>query len=314
MKHLTIAFNGTNQWWKYLVLFLASLIGGQTVGAIPLIIVILTKTLQGGVEKIPNPENMADLSVFGIDPNFGLALMIFPFLVSLVILLLLVKPMHQRNYKTLFSGGSLIRWKRFFSAALIWTLLMAVYLFTDYSLNPEDFSLNFNLGTFLVLLVVSLTLIPFQASYEEIMFRGYLAQGFAAWTKNRIMVIFFPAIIFGMLHIFNPEISEYGFWLAMPQYILFGVIFGLVSVLDDGIELAMGAHTANNVFLSLFVTSKASALQTPALFIQENIDPLKDLLVMILVGLLFIIIVSLRYGFKYAILYKKISVEAEIVQ
>ena len=34
----------------------------------------------------------------------------------------------------------------------------------------------------------------------------------------------------------------------MPQYIFMGFIFGLISVFDDGIECAMGAHTANNIF------------------------------------------------------------------
>jgi len=310
MKHLTNALNGLNHWWRYLILFLISFFGGQLLGGIPLIFMIILKTIQSGGELAPNPENMSDLSVYGIDPNLGFVLMMFPFLVSLAVLFLLIKPLHKRSFKTLFSGTLSIRWERFFTAALVWFGLMGVSLITDYSINPENFTFNFDLTSFLILTVISLVLIPFQASYEEILFRGYLAQGVAAWTKNRLMVILLPAFIFGLMHIINPEIKKFGFWLVMPQYILFGVIFGLTTVLDDGIELAMGAHTANNIFLSLFVTTKASALQTPALLMQDNIDPAKDLLIMVLVSIVFIAIVSKLYNFDYSILGKKVVVKS----
>jgi hypothetical protein len=33
------------------------------------------------------------------------------------------------------------------------------------------------------------------------------------------------------------------------------MIFGVITMLDDGIEAAMGAHTANNIFLCIMVTN-----------------------------------------------------------
>ncbi len=254
-------------------------------------------------------QNGADLSALGIDLNLGLALMMIPFIISLLLLLLLFKPFHKRSYKTLFSGESRIRWKRFFSAALVWSILLAIYLVVDYSLAPDNFIINFEPVSFTILTVISLIFIPVQASYEEILFRGYLAQGVAKLTKNRILVVLIPATIFGLIHSFNPEIEEYGFLLTMPQYILFGVIFGLITVLDDGIELGMGAHTANNIFLSLFVTNKASALQTPANFIQENVDAAKDLFVMFIIGGVFVAIIAKMYRFNFGILTKRLVEE-----
>ena len=275
MKHLTNAFTGLNHWWRYLLLFLISLFGGSLIGSIPFGIVIVASAVQNGVD-LASVSNPADLSAYGIDQNLGLALMMLPFIICLVLLLLLFKPFHQRNYKTLFSGVAKIRWDRFFTAALVWACLLAGYLLVDYNLDPGNFTLNFELNSFIILVIISLIFIPIQASYEEVLYRGYLAQGIATLTKNRILVILLPSILFGLSHGINPEVKEFGFWLAMPQYILFGIIFGLISILGDGIELAMGAHTANNVFLSLMVTHKASALQTPAFFVQENIDPAKD--------------------------------------
>jgi len=307
MKYLTNAFAGHNQWWRYLVLFLASFLGGQIIGGIPLAVVMGLKIAQSGGEIQPNPENMADLSVYGIDANLGLFLMILPFIASLFILLLLYKPLHNVNYKALFSGSGSIRWKRFFMSAAIWGALSATYLISDYFLHPNNFAFNFNAVSFVILILVSFTLIPFQASFEEVLFRGYLAQGVGVWTKNRILVILVPSILFGLMHSFNPEVAKYGFWIVMPQYILFGLVFGLITVLDDGIELAMGAHTANNIFLSVFLTSKASALQTPALLMQENINPKTDLISLVLISSVFILILHAIYKWKFGILTQKIE-------
>ncbi len=93
----------------------------------------------------------------------------------------------------------------------------------------------------------------------------------------------------------------------MPLYITFGLVFGLISILDDGIEMAMGAHSANNAFLSLFVTSESSALQTPAVFVNNNMDAAKDLFVMIVISVLFIIILSKIYRFNFKSLFSKVN-------
>jgi membrane protease YdiL (CAAX protease family) len=307
MNHLTNAFNGKNQWWRYLLLFIASMFGGQIIGGIPLFVIIIFKTFQSGEIIQPNSDNMSDLSAFGIDPNLGLFLLMLPFIFCLFILILLYKPLHRQSYKVMISGIQKIRWSRIIISALIWIIFSGIYLYIDYSINPINYVLNFNARPFIILCLISLILIPFQASYEEFIFRGYLTQGFAVWTKNRILVILIPSILFGLMHSFNPEINAYGFWMMMPQYIGFGLIFGLISVLDDGIELAIGGHTANNIFLSVFVTSKSSVLQTPALLVQQEINPLKEMILLFGLGILFVGALSFIYKWDYRILRKKIE-------
>ncbi len=81
------------------------------------------------------------------------------------------------------------------------------------------------------------------------------------------------SLLFALMHGLNPEVKEYGFLNMMPQYILFGLIFGTITILDDGVEAAMGAHTANNVFLCIMVTNKSSALQTAAYYKQAASIP-----------------------------------------
>jgi uncharacterized protein len=130
-----------------------------------------------------------------------------------------------------------------------------------------------------------------------VVFRGYLMQGFGLMVRNRWFPLVVTSVFFGLLHSFNPEVREYGFLMMMPQYIVFGLIFGIVTILDDGIEAALGAHAANNIFLVIMVTHDSSALQTPAYFQQNEVNPWIEFSGLIVSGIIFIIV--LRYIFRW---------------
>ncbi len=308
MKHLERALDGQNPWWKYLVVFIITFIATNLIGAIPLGIVMVVKSLGNG-NLAPNPDNVADLSAYGIPSNQGLILLLFPFLVGLITLIVLLKPFHKRTYKEVINGTNRLRWSRFFTGAVVWFVLMGIYLAVNYFLVPDNFQIQFNPASLLALVAISLLLIPFQTTYEELFFRGYLAQGVAAWTLNRWMVLIIPSFIFGLMHVFNPEVKEFGFWLTMPQYWLFGLFFGLISILDDGIEIAMGVHAANNIFASVMVTHSSSVLQTDALLIQKQVDPLHETLYFILISIVFILLLNRRYNWNFNIMQVKIRKE-----
>jgi hypothetical protein len=101
----------------------------------------------------------------------------------------------------------------------------------------------------------------------------------------------------------------------IPQYILFGLLFGITTILDDGIEIALGAHAANNVFLSIMVTSSSSVLQTPALYEQHNIYPWMDFWGLVISGLIFLIIMRMIYKWDdITFLWQKVRGDDEIGQ
>lgn len=306
MNHLLRALDNQNQWWKYLVVFLVGFIGANIIGGIPLVIVIVYQTMKNGAAITPS-DNFADFSVYGISPNTGLILMMIPFVVGLFSVILLLKPLHKRSYKEVINGTNKIRWSRFFFAALIWALIAGIFLVVDYFINSENYTVNFNLSALIPLVIISLCLIPLQTTFEEILFRGYLAQGVAAWTRNKWMVLILPSLFFALVHSFNPEVSEYGFFTVMPQYVLFGLVFGLATILDDGIEVAMGAHAANNIFASIFITSKASALQTPALLKIQEVNPSQEVWGLLLSAIVFILILAVKYKWNFSILNKKVQ-------
>lgn len=301
------ALQGKSQFWRYLVLFIAAFVASNTIGVIPLLVVVAAAVAKdpGAIEKAGG--NFADLSSYGIDPNVGLVLMIFPFIVGLLAIVLLVKPLNGRNYRSLVNGTDSIRWKRIFFSFGLWTVIMVIYLVVSLKLDPANFVLNNWSSSLLILALISLVLLPFQTSFEEFLFRGYLMQGIGVWTGTKWAPLVITSLLFALMHSFNPEIKEFGFWLMIPQYLIFGLLFGLITVLDNGIELSIGAHAANNIFLSIFLTQKASALQTDALYEQQQVYPVSDMISLAVIAVIFVLILGYSFGWnwKESFRYKK---------
>lgn len=270
----------------------------NTIGALPLLLAI-------GIKAVSDPDVITEISAdpsslapLGLDQNVNLILTVFPFIIGILAFFVLIKPLNNRTLKSVINGTSSFRWNRFISSALIWLTLSAIYLFVCIKTNPSNFSLNNATITLLPLIIVAFVLIPFQASFEEILFRGYLMQGFTVLLKNRIFSLVITSVLFGLMHGLNPEVETFGFWTMMPQYILFGLIFGIITVLDDGIEAAMGAHTANNIFLIVMNTNESSALQSDALFRQHNIYPWTEFTALLIMGILVIAIMKILFRWK----------------
>jgi len=307
MNFIERAFDHQNQWWKYLIIIIVGFFGGQLLGSIPLVVIMISKAATSGGAIALNPENMADLTVFGISKNVGLVLKLLPFVMSLIITVWLIKVLHKRTFKETVNGTNKLRFGRIGVGFGVWVVLMAVYFIGGYLINPDNFVLQFDVAKFIPLLLISLLIIPLQTTYEEIFLRGYLTQGIAARTRSRLLAIILPGVIFGLLHSLNPEVKEYGFAIAMSHYITFGLLFGLVAVLDDGTELAIGMHAANNIFLSLFITNKSSALQTDAVFELLNLNPIKDTLSLTVAGIIAVVYFAYKYKWDFRILTKKIE-------
>jgi membrane protease YdiL (CAAX protease family) len=292
-----------------MIMFAVVLIVSNTIGALPLLITAVMKSISNPEVFSQLSANPNDYSVLGLDPNVGLAMMLFPFMAGLLAFILLVKPLNNRTLKNVINGTGKIRWNRFFISASIWMILSGLYLFVYLKIDPANFTLNNKTSSLIILSVVSLLFIPFQAAFEEVLFRGYLMQGFAAVLRNRWFPLLMTSVLFGLMHAFNPEVKEFGFLTMIPQYVLFGLIFGIITILDDGIEAAMGAHTANNVFLCIMVTNKSSALQTPALYQQLNIFPWTEFAGLLFTGMVFIIVLKIIFGWDdFSVLFKKIQV------
>lgn len=295
-------------------MLLIVLIVANSIGSIPMLIAVAIKAHSDPTvysQIAANPTNMA---ILGFSPIMGFVVMMIPSLTGLIAFLLLIRPLNSRTIRVIINGTSKIRWNRFFLSGLVWFLLSAIYLFIYLKFDPSNYTFNTRTSSLLILALISFLLIPFQAGLEEVVFRGYLMQGFAVLLKNRWFPLVMTSVLFGLLHAFNPEVKEFGFFAMMPQYITFGLIFGLATIFDDGIEAAMGAHAANNIFLCIMVTSESSSLQTPAVYVQLTTKPWSEFLGLIISGILFIWILKWIFKWDLSALFRKINVQKKVAK
>ncbi|MCY4217607.1 MAG: CPBP family intramembrane metalloprotease [Flavobacteriaceae bacterium] len=143
--------------------------------------------------------------------------------------------------------------------------LIILFFLIELLIRPEIFTWNFQAIPFLILICVALFLIPIQAGLEELIFRGYLVQGFERLYHKRWFPLVMTSLLFAGLHLTNPEFQTFGYGL-IGTYFLFGLIAGIISYLDDGIELAIGLHIANNMISILFISPDWAVFPTDALY------------------------------------------------
>jgi membrane protease YdiL (CAAX protease family) len=111
--------------------------------------------------------------------------------------------------------------------------------------------------------------LPLQTSFEEFLFRGYLMQGIGIAAKNRWVPLLITGLVFGLMHGLNPEIEKLGY-SVLSVYVGLGLFLGIITLMDDGMELALGFHAANNMIIALLVTSDWTALQTDSIFLDVS--------------------------------------------
>lgn len=268
--YISQVFKVEHDWWRYIIGVIGAIVG-VGIFSMPHLFALMMKAFDGTADQSQFQDMNYLLSLF--EPNLNLVFILLPFVGGLLCLLLIVKFLHKQSFTMLTTSRKKIDWKRFWFAFLFWGIISSGMILVDYFTNPEGYELNFNLGKFVVLCLIAIMLVPLQTSFEEYLFRGYLMQGIGVLVKNRWFPLLFTSAIFGLLHIANPEIEKLGYVLLV-YYIGTGLFLGILTIMDDGLELALGFHAANNLFTALLVTADWTAFQTHSVF-KDISDPEK---------------------------------------
>tara|TARA_Y100001980_G_C14540268_1_gene317939 strand:- start:699 stop:1601 length:903 start_codon:yes stop_codon:yes gene_type:complete len=251
------SFKLKNFWYYILGSFI--LIIFSTIGQLPMIPFLPS--------ELPSPD--ADpMDIFKTIPsNLRLFLLLLSFAFVLPGIWLVVKKLHDLPIMSILSSRKKIDLGRVLYSFMLWGTVVTVFVFIEYSLNPENYVFNFKVKEFLILAVIAILFIPIQTSVEEIVFRGYLMQGFGHWLNSRFMALFLTSTVFGSLHLANPEITALGYEFVI-LYITVGFVLGIMTLMDDGLELALGFHAANNLIAALLLTADWTVFQTESILID----------------------------------------------
>lgn len=273
---LAQGYKGDNEPWRYIVGILLVFLG-YFMGQVPLTVVQMIRMSQDrsiGTEALLEFSETMDFSIFGIDKNIGFLLLIVMFLFALVALYFVMTRLHNKLFKNFIRPLGAIQWNKIFFGFGLWVVLSIILELFSYYLDPSIYEFRFQLGSFLPLVLISFVFLPFQTSFEELFMRGYLMQGIAFFAKNKWIPILLSSILFGLIHSSNPEVAKFGYGVMMFYYITAGLFLAIITVLDDGLELALGVHAATNIFGATLFTYDGSVLQTDSLFILHDIKPL----------------------------------------
>lgn len=266
---------GKNYWWMYLLgLFIAFLGYGIFQGIIAIPLMAMAQSNGVSMEQImQNQTLLFNPDAVGINKSVMLALMMGMFVFALLGLWIAVRFIHQKTLASIITAFEKIRWGRYFFAFALWGSLIVILTLVSYAISPEEMEVHFDFYKFIVLLIVAVIFVPIQTATEELIFRGYLMQGFSQLFKSGIIPLIITSVLFGLVHGTNPEAKAHGLLLMLPYYIFFGAFLAVLTLLDEGLELAMGIHCANNLISSLLITSKNSVLQTDAIFFTQVENP-----------------------------------------
>ncbi len=265
------AYNGNNTWWR--VLITTMLTAGVFIANFITYLFITKEQL-----------DQAYKSMKAIPSNWALIINLTPFIFLLGMLFFLVKTLHNRDILSLTTSRKKIDFKKFFFSFGLIILFSIAAFAISYIIDDKGIIWNFNLIKFSILLLISFLFFPFQIAYEEYLFRGYLMQQIGIIVKNRWFPLVFTSILFGLFHSANPEVDKMGYGV-MIFYIGTGFFLGIITLMDESIELALGFHLGNNLIAALLITSDFSALQTDAVFRYSGVENPVDMLYEMLVSI-----------------------------
>jgi len=281
-----------NKFWKYL-LGSVFIISASFVGQIPITAAVFYKTFTE--HKAFPTTNEGVMKMF--ESNITLFLVMISFIFAFAGIYFVVKYIHHQTLLSITTSRSKVDWKRIWFSFFLWAFFSLLSFLFVYLRSPEQFVWNFKLVPFLILAVLGSVLIPIQTSTEEYVFRGYLMQGFANLAQNRWFPLLMTSVIFGSMHWTNPEVEKMGS-IIMIYYIGTGLFLGVITLMDEGMELALGFHAANNLVGALLVTSDWTVFQTNSIFkdLSEPSAGIDVILPVVVIYPILLFIFSKKYG------------------
>lgn len=206
---------------------------------------------------------------------------------------------HQQSITSLTTTRKRVDYKRIFFAFTLWGGITVLFTGIDIYVSPDDYVWNFEVSQFIPLASIALLLIPLQTSFEEYFFRAYLMQGIGIMAKTRWVPLVITSVLFGAMHLANPEVEKLGYSLLL-YYIGTGFFLGIITLMDEGLELALGFHAANNLITALLVTADWTAFQTNSIYkdISEPVLGWEVLLPVFVLFPLLLLLFAKKYGWK----------------
>ncbi len=311
--YLKQTFKGYHDFWRYMIIFFVVIIL-NVVASVPALIIIMSENLKSGFSG-KAPSASMDLTQYGFTQNESLLIILGPFILVFFGLAWAIKYFHGFSWTQVFTAYKKFRWGNFLGAAALWFVMLSFADIIGYLIEPENYTFHFQGRQFIYLMIISIICFPFQASWEELYFRGNLMQAFASASRKRYIPVLVSGILFGAVHFMNPEVKEFGIGNAMVQYMGFGIMLAILVVMDGGLEMAFGVHMINNIYAASLVSYQGSVISSPSLISTKASNPELMVVAFLFAAVLFLTISKYLFKWKsFRWIFEPIQVENPSLQ
>ncbi|MCH2164765.1 MAG: CPBP family intramembrane metalloprotease [Marinovum sp.] len=191
---------------------------------------------------------------------------LFAFSGAIVGVWLAARGLHKRSFASLL--GSRDKFFRDFGCAVL--VLFGIYgllylgLFGA-GIEPLPLAQHDFLSWVSVIFPITVAALLVQTLAEEIVFRGYLQQQFAARFQGPLVWLFVPSLVFGLLH-YDPVLLGGNVWAFIIVISFSGIVMADLTARTGTLGAAWGLHWANNV-IALLLFGYDDPYSTLALFL-----------------------------------------------
>ncbi|MCP5094149.1 MAG: CPBP family intramembrane metalloprotease [Chloroflexi bacterium] len=281
---------GKTEWWRYFFGFSIVFFFWFVLGSIPQLLLVGFAMIDG------NPQTNLDFAtgfVTGIHPIINFVSVNLSFVLMTFGLFLVVRFVHKRPFRSLITPYKKINWLRVGKGFIVYLILAVIGSVAGYFVYPDTYIFTLDPGPFALFVIFIILMTPIQTSAEELLFRGYLLQAKGHFSKNFLLLAVINGVMFMLPHLVNPEVQSGPVLLAL-YFFGIGAFLAYITLRDNGMELALGIHAANNMFTAVFANYTDSVLQTESIFTITEINPLVDLIALIFMVAIFYTIFFLR--------------------
>ena len=181
--------------------------------------------------------------------------LLIAFLPVFITIPLIYKFWHKRPIIALMTSSQTFRWDNMFRAGFVLIAFFGLATLLESRILPDEYEglkIQTDLKRYVPLLIITFVFVPFQAASEEFLCRGYLNQALVKYLRSPWVVFTLTSAGFAALHAANPE-AQGQMWPYLASIFTFGMAMCVLLYFEGGIESAIGAHIANNIFVFGFL-------------------------------------------------------------
>ncbi|WP_339949035.1 CPBP family intramembrane glutamic endopeptidase [uncultured Albimonas sp.] len=213
------------------------------------------------------PDGIAARDASTVHSPLGVLLTLGAFLAVWPALWLSLPLVHRRPANTLFGPQGRIDWRHFRLGLAVALAVGAAAWLPLILVHGREIAVFPSLSGWLGLALLAAPLIFVQCAAEEMLFRGYLLQQFAARSLSIIGWSVAPSILFGFAH------PTEGAWLGFSWYhFFFGLIMAAVTSRTANLGAAIGLHFGINLVNIAFVSPQELVSGLALFVVPQTVD------------------------------------------